>query len=259
MISAPAAVRLFTQTQSRMQNTITSDPLVTREIKYFQERISTIKTARELVSDYRVLKFVTRAFGLQDLSYAKSFLQKLMEGGLAREDAMANKLTDRRFKTFASTFNFGDLGESTTLISAKMQNVIDQYKRQILEDRAGQINPAARIALYFERKAPEIQSGMSFIADRALLEFARTAYGIPALTNTSERTIDNAAALIERKIDISKLRDPAEVQKAIARFANMWEVKNPITAASPSSLVSPSANMVSDILLNSVRMKYSSY
>lgn len=259
MINAATTVQLFTRQQARMQSMATSDPIVKRDIQYFQDTISTIKTAKDFVGNYRLLNFATKAFGLQDMAYAKAFFLKLMEGGLAREDSMANKLSDKRFKIFVQTFNFGDLGDTTTLLSAKMQNVVDLYKRQALEDKAGDMNSAAKIALYFERKAPEIKNGISFIADKALFKFVQTAYGIPALTSATEGAIDNAAALIERKMNIANLQKPEEVQKMMTRFATLWDLQNPDASSSIiSTMGANSGSGMSNALLQSIQSRYSS-
>ena len=259
MINATNTIQLFTRQQARMQSMSTSDPIVKREIQYFQDTISKIKTAKDFIGNYRLFTFATKAFGLQEMGYAKAFFQKLMESGLANEDALANKLSDKRFKAFVQTFNFGDLGGTTTLISTKMQNVVDLYKRQTLEDKAGEMNSAAKIALYFERKAPEIKNGMFFIADKALFKFVQTAYNIPSLTSTTETAIDNAAALIERKINFENLTKPAEVHKMMTRFAALWDLQN---TDSSGSLVSTLGNNpgsgMSNALLQSIQAKYTS-
>ena len=68
MINAATTVQLFTRQQARMQSMATSDPIVKRDIQYFQDTISTIKTAKDFVGNYRLLNFATKAFGLQDMA-----------------------------------------------------------------------------------------------------------------------------------------------------------------------------------------------
>lgn len=238
MLSAVSAVQLYLRQTERLQKAVSDDPQVRRETDYFLANISSIKSARDLVANPRLLAVATTAFGLNDMAYAKAFLTKLMDDGLDKPDSLANKLVDKRFRALVEAFNFGDLGAVTTLISARMDAVVANYRRQILEDRAGVVNPAARIALYFQRQAPALNSGMEFLADKALYQFARTTLDLPATPIQSEEGLKAAAKVIENRINLAELKTTAGVDKLASRFAAMWDIANP-SAQSPPLGLSP--------------------
>jgi hypothetical protein len=96
-----------------------------------------------------------KAHGLGDMTYAKAFMEKVLEEGV---DAIsfANSLSDKRYAEFAKTFNFKAFGEATTSFTKTQQGVVDKYLRQTLEEQAGDENQGVRLALYFQRKAETI-------------------------------------------------------------------------------------------------------
>ncbi len=258
MLSATSAISLYTRQASRLEKAVANDAQVKRETEYFLANISSIKTAADLVKNPRLLNVATKAFGLSDMAYAKAFLTKLMDGGLTNSKSMANTMVDRRFRAFVETFNFGDLKQATTLISARMQGVVDNYKRQVLEDRAGATNPAARLALFFQRQAPNIDSGMDFLADKALTQFVQTALAMPAAPLSTNEALRSAAAMIERRIDFDDLKTPAGVEKLTKRFAAMWDLTNPTDngANALTSLLGTSSSTTYSTLLQ-LQRKYS--
>jgi hypothetical protein len=252
MLNAVSAINMYSRQLDRLQKVVADDPQVKRETEYFLGKISSVKSAEDLVKDTRLLTVATKAFGLSDMAYAKAFLVKLMNGGLADTESMANTMVDRRFRTFVETFNFGDLGEFATSFSGRMTKVAEAYKRQVLEDRAGEANPAAKLALYFQRKAPELQSGVDFLADKALTQFVQTALNLPSARISSDEALQAAVNRIEEKVDFADLKTPAGIEKMISRFAAMWELKNPseTTTQTPLSITGSSSGFSYATIMN---------
>ena len=134
-----------------------------------------------------------KAFGLEDMTYAKAFMRKVLDEGIDKRDSFANSLTDQRYREFVETFNFARYETTTTIFDRTRQGTVDRYVRQTLEEDAGAQNEGVRLALYFERKASRASvSAYSILADPALLKVVQTALGIPASasahrTSTSRR------------------------------------------------------------------------
>jgi hypothetical protein len=252
MLNAVSAINMYSRQLDRLQKVVADDPQVKRETEYFLSKIASVKSADDLVKDTRLLTVATKAFGLSDMAYAKALLVKMMNGGLADSGSMANTMVDRRFKAFVETFNFGDLGEFATSFSGRMTNVAEAYKRQVLEDRAGEANPAARLALYFQRKAPDLRGGIDFLADKALTQFVQTALNLPTAPVSSDEALQAAVNRIEEKVDFADIKTPAGIEKMISRFAAMWEMKNPsqATTQTPLSILGNSSGFSYATLMN---------
>ncbi len=59
--------------------------------------------------------------------------------------------------------------------------------RTTLEENAGQSNEGVRLALYFERKAPDIKSIFQILGDKALYKVIETALSLPALPPSASK------------------------------------------------------------------------
>jgi hypothetical protein len=111
------------------------------------------------------------------MSYAKAFMRKVLTEGTDDESAFANQLADTKYRDFAEAFNFARHGETATIFSSAQQGTVDKYHRLTLEEEAGADNTGVRLALYFERNAPELTSAYGILADNALADVVRTALG----------------------------------------------------------------------------------
>ncbi len=90
---------------------VKKDPMVARETAYYLENITKVKSAEEMVDDTRLLNYAAKAYGLEDMSYAKAFMLKVLEEG---PDGFADKLADSRYTAFAKAFNFAAYGGTAT-------------------------------------------------------------------------------------------------------------------------------------------------
>jgi hypothetical protein len=207
---------------------------VARETAYYLAHIGEVKSVADLTGDRRLLRYALKAFGLEDMAYAGAFIRRVLEGGTDAPRSLANSLADARYREFAETFNFARYGAATTSFTRTQQGTVDRYVRQTVEETAGKENEGARLALYFERKAPGLRSTYGLLADRALLEVVQVALGLSEATLRMD--IDKQASLIEERIDIADLRDPGRLRRFLERFTGLWDVENSGTAASASAL-----------------------
>ena len=133
------------------------EPVVSRESEYYLAHIGDVKSIDDFLGNDRLFKYAMKAFGLQDMDYAKAFIRKVLEEGDDYDDSFANKLSDKRYQDFATTFNFARYGDATTAFDRTQQGTVDNYVRQTLEQEAGDQNQGVRLALYFQRKAPDLK------------------------------------------------------------------------------------------------------
>ena len=91
---------------SRYQTMTADDPTVAQATKYFQANIGSITTPAQLVNNTRIFNYVMNAFGLGDMTYAKSLIQKVLEQGTTSSTALANTLNNPNILALAQAFNF---------------------------------------------------------------------------------------------------------------------------------------------------------
>jgi hypothetical protein len=228
VLTTAASYMTIAQDLTRSLSTTAAKPEVSRASEYYLANIANVKSIDEFLGDDRIFSYAMKAFGLQEMTYAKAFMRKVLSEGIDNSQSFANGLADPRYRDFVETFNFARHGATTTVFDRTQQGTVDRYVRQTLEEDAGQQNEGVRLALYFERKATALTSPYSILADRALLRVVQTALGLPPAMSAMD--IDRQAQLIADRLDIEDFKDPQKLRTFLHRFTSLWEIENPATA-----------------------------
>ena len=252
-MTAAVTYRFYTSNYDRVSEAVSKEPQVARETDYYLKNIEKVKSIDDFMADSRLVNYAMKAYGLEDMSYAKAFIRKVLEGGVDDKESFANKLSDPRYRELAADFNFVRYGDTTTTFERTRSGVVDRYKRQTIEEQAGETNTGARLALYFQRKAGEINSAYDILGDQALLQVVRTALGLPQQMSLLD--IDKQAQLITDSLDLTDLQDPNFVDDFLNDFVVRWDVQNPETPPVPTiaPLVSSGIQGISTDLLTSIQ------
>jgi Protein of unknown function (DUF1217) len=228
----------YNQLTSNLETTIkriAERPLIKREAEYYQANIGNIKSVDDFMENSRIYNFALKAFGLEDMQYAKAFVRKVLTEGIDDPKAFSLQLSDQRFREFATAFNFKRYQSATTSFDRVQKGAVDMYLRNSLEAQSGEESEALRLSLYFERKAGTISSAYSILADKALYQVARTAFGLPDAISGAD--IDKQARILGQKVDIEKLSDPVYLKKMITRFLAQYEAQNSTSQSSPAATI----------------------
>jgi hypothetical protein len=224
MVSLIATYNRLSSNMAQSIRRVSEQPQIKREAEYYAAHIGSIKSADEFMNNTRLYNFALKAFGLEDMQYAKAFVRKVLKEGVDDPEAFSLQLSDQRFREFATAFNFKRYQSATTSFDRVQKGTIDMFLRNSLETQSGQENEALRLSLYFERKAKTVTTAFSILADKALYQVARTAFGFPDAISSVD--IDKQAKLLNDRIDVSKLGDATYVKKIITRFLARYEAKS---------------------------------
>ena len=129
---------------------------VAREATYFEENIGKIQTAKDLVADRTLLKVALEAFGLGDDINNKFFIRKVLDDGTLTDDALANRLSDKRYLKLSQAFGFGDFATPRTVLSDFGSEIISAFKERGFEAAVGDQNENFRLALGIDRELADI-------------------------------------------------------------------------------------------------------
>ena len=250
MTTTFASYKLISKDLPQSLERVAEKPDVQRETDYYLSKIGDVKSVDDLMADTRLYNYALKAHGLEDMAYAKALIRKVLTEGVDSEDAFANQLSDSRYSDLAKTFNFTAFGTATTSFDKAQKGTVDKYMRQTLEQDAGADNNGVRLALYFDRTASTIKSGLDILADEALSQVVRTALQIPSEIAGSD--IDKQAAFLERSIDIKDFQDPEKVGKFLERFTALWELDNPSENYDPLAVFGSSSGhgISADLLIS---------
>jgi hypothetical protein len=215
--------QMLTRDMDRTLKLKSAEPIVARETEYYKENIGSIKTLDDFFKNTRIYNYAVKAFGLEDMAYAKAYMRKVLTEGTGT-DSFAFKLNDDRFMAFARAFDFGAYGEVTTGMTATTTDVVTKYINQTLEVDEGTENEGVRLALYFKRMAPTVSSAVAILADKALSEVVKTVLGLPDAMGTAG--IDQQVSAIEKRLDVADFKDPKKLDRFIMRFTAMFDLEN---------------------------------
>ncbi len=113
----------------------------------FREKIGQITSAEDLVNDRRLLDVALGAFGLSDDINNKFFIQKVLEDGTLEDDALGNRLSDKRYLELSKAFGFGDFDTPNTILSTFADDIIQRYEDKSFEVAVGNVDSDLRLAL----------------------------------------------------------------------------------------------------------------
>lgn len=229
-----------------------------KEAEYYTSAIQNIETAKDFLADRRLVDFVLVANGINPDDVTDDVMKQVFSSDLEDPESFVNQQADHRFAQILSSFNFDASGEITVRESGiqgrygrEMTDYL--YLQQTLETEAGEDNAGARLALYFKRMLPDINTPYDILGDTALLEVFRTAFSLPS--EMSSMDIEKQAALIEKNLDLEELQDPEKLEKFISRFTAMYDLENGSSSDPVLGLFSGSKTISADTLLSIAQLK----
>lgn len=179
MINTYMSYQLITRDMAKSLNRVESQPMVQRETDYYLANITKVKSVEEFVENDRLFRYAMKAHGLEDMAYAKAFMIKALEGGVADENSFANKLTDKRYAEFVKSYNFAALGEKATVYNAAQQGTTAKYTLAAVEAGVAPDNPILKQQTdYYLTNIVKVKSVKDLVADDTLFGYAMTAHGL---------------------------------------------------------------------------------
>lgn len=187
MINTYTSYQLITRDIDKSLSRIQKQPVVDRETKYFLDNITKVKSIDDFVNNDRLFKYAMKAFGLEDMAYAKAFMKKALKEGVSDPDSFANKLSDKRYAEFVSAFNFADHGSEATVYNKAQQLAVENFKLQAQIKGIDPESQAVKDATdYYLANIVNVKSIDDLMADDRLFSYAATAFGMDATVDTKD-------------------------------------------------------------------------
>jgi hypothetical protein len=188
LLSTYVSYQLIARDMSKAIDRVEREPLVDRETRYYTENISKVKTIEEFVKDDRLFRYAMKAHGLEDMAYAKAFMVKALKEGISDPDSFANKLQDKRYAEFVSTYNFEKYREKATVYNRVQHDAPTNFASSVVigtldsgfafvEDEVG----------YYVSNISNVKSIDDLMADSRLLYVAMGAFGLDSKVETPAR------------------------------------------------------------------------
>jgi hypothetical protein len=238
-----AGWRFLERTQARQQAAFETGAALKREVAYFEEKIASVTSAADLVTDRRLLGVALAAFGLEGEIDKKALIRKVLEEGTG-EGAMATRMTDPAWRKLAAAFGFGD-GGARTREPGFAAGIVAAYKTRAFEAAVGDADNDMRLALNFRREIATLAAGKggswyAVLGSKPLRQVVEKAFGLPS--QFSQIDIDKQVEILRDRADglfgsdaLTVFQDPAHVDKLIDRFLARAQIESGAGATGPAA------------------------
>jgi len=230
---------------ARYEKSTAAQPAVKNATAYYEANIGNVKSAADLVGNYKLLSYALQAYGLGNEINSTALVKQVLEGGVSNSKSLANTLPNPAWKAFAAAFDFTDKGSVSPSSSASVSTTTSDYVEQQLEDTEGQTDPGVQLALYFQRVAPTVTNSYGILGNENLLETVQTIFGLASTTSSSQ--IDAEATAVGKLVPTSELQDPKKVQQLVERFTANYDAKYGPSSGATTSLTIASGNLTSSV------------
>jgi Protein of unknown function (DUF1217) len=215
---------------------------------YFATKMADVADLADLLKDSKLTSFVLSANGIDPKTVSADTLKKAFTSDPAKAKSFINTAAGEQLKSIVDAFNFGTDGKlvDTKLGSAQNKGALDAtndlYLHQTLESQEGETNDGIRLALYFQRQAPSVNSVYDIMADSALYSVITTTYSLPSAISSMD--VDAQAKLLKKFIDVNDLHDDKKLNKLLQRFSVQYDLKNNNGSGSTSLSILQSSRSV---------------
>jgi len=219
-----------------------------RDIAYFRDNISKVTSAEALVADRRLLGVALGAFGLDSDINNRYFIKKVLSDGTLTNDALANKLADKRYLKLSQAFGFGDFSVPNTQLSDFADGIVKSYRTRQFEIAVGDQNPDMRLAMNLSRELGDLAASSSgdntkwysVMGSIPLRKVFETAFGLPSAFGALniDKQLDIFRQRASRSFgngEVSQFQDPAKIAELVRRFLVRSDLNNTASSYSPAS------------------------
>ena len=209
-----------------------------RDIAAFKAAVASAKTPADLLANPQALTVLLTANGLGDQADYTALATKALLSNTSDPTSLANTLSDTRYKTVASTYDFANKGLSVLQNPSTLADIANGYAQVQWQTTLDQTTPGLSIALDFRSRANTITSVDQILGDSNLRTAVTTALGIPE--QIAFQPLEAQENAISSQLDITKFKDPAFVEQFTQRYL--------IAASEASSTGSSTGSSGSSIL-----------
>ena len=206
-------------------------PAPQRDTAYFEQKIGSVRTAADLVSDRRLMRVALGAFGLGDDVNNRAFIQKVLESSTSDPGALANRLPDERYKQLADAFGFGGAGPGATTRAGFGADITARYRDRLFEAAVGDEDQSMQLALNAKRELAALAADpgtdttkwLRVMGTPALRQVFETALGLPQgfAQLPLDRQVEEFQGRSRSALKLNSLSDltnPAALEQVLRRY-----------------------------------------
>lgn len=174
MVSTYFSYNYITRNLKQSLTRVEQQPDVAREAAYYKANIGKVKSVDDFMKDYRLYHYAMKAYGLEDMAYAKAFMKKVLESDLSDSKSFVNQLVDKRYREFAAAFSFNGTATPVAQSGDQTDEMIGLYTAT----RKSQVDALADDSNYYSAQIGNIGSADQLLNNDRLRNYVYSAFGI---------------------------------------------------------------------------------
>lgn len=241
--------RFLNRTMDDQRAALAATPTQSRDMEYFRENIGKVETGEDLVKDFRLLRVALTAFGLQDDLPNKYFIKRILDDGVVSDDALANRLADKRYLELSKAFGFGTSLPPLSRLPGFSEKILSRFQDHSFEQAVGDVDDSMRLALNATRELPELaqEDGSDatlwfrVMGNAPLRSVMETAFGLPASVGALD--LDRQLEIFQDKAEtllgsdsITQFSDPEKMDDLVRLFLSRSQISQFAVSTSSASI-----------------------
>lgn len=154
-----------------------SEPIVARDVAQFTDAASNIRTVDDLFDDDRTYNFAVKAYGMDDLAFARALMRKVIGEGTG-SDSYASRMSDSRYLALAKAFQLGEEGTAVSGMASKEDTVVQRYRDNYAQIGEKALANIGSDIVNYKAAVEKITTFEQLVDDDTALTFTMRAFGL---------------------------------------------------------------------------------
>lgn len=219
--------------ETRALARIAREPDLKRTMEQFRKAVEKAPDARAALRDPRVLAVIGTAMGIPEAQTQPGLASRALLSDLSKDDSVANKLTDRRWKEAAASLKLATAGIASLRDPKVQATLLNGLQRARLREEQDTQNPGLGDALEFANRASRAKNSIDVLGDPVLRRVVTGALGLPQ--QLAIQSVEAQSRAVDSRYKVEKLQNPAEVRRMAERY--LISMSNTDTTSGNTSLL----------------------
>lgn len=248
-IGGLAGWAFLNKTRERQEASFTASPVIKNDLEHFTKNFASLTSTEDLVKDRRTFRVILQAYGLEDDINSTAFIRKIIDDGVEDRTALANRLTDKRYKALAQDLQFLVPGATVAAADDLKDRIVAQFQTRSFERAVGDQDQDMRMAMSLQRELPELVQGytsenaqwFAVLGNAPLRKVMETALGLPKEFGALDvdQQVVRLKAAVSRRFNVPNLQalsEPEHMDKLVKRFLVMSQIRDMQVSMSSASI-----------------------
>lgn len=197
------------------------EPMVKRDLEAFEKAVKNAKSVDEFLKNPAAVKVFLTANGLGDQADYRALVSRTLTSDYLDNTSLAARMGATRGAWYetAMAYDFHYSGMDVLKKPESIAEIKEGYTQALWRESLEASAPGVSYALAFKERAATLTSAYKVLGDPIAREVVTTALGLPP--QIAYQPVTSQAALIERRLDVTRLKDPTFVDSLVKRFLVM--------------------------------------